>query len=429
MAASQGKTATLTVGNKTFDLPISSGTVGPDVIDIGKLYGQSGMFTYDPGFTSTASCESKITYIDGDAGILEYRGYPIEQLAEKGDFLETCYLLMNGELPTAAQKKQFDHLVTNHTMVHEQMARFFQGFRRDAHPMAVMVASVGALAAFYHDSTDINDAKQREIASIRMIAKIPTLAAMAYKYNLGQPFIYPKNSLNFAENFLHMCFAVPCEDYKINPVLADALEKIFILHADHEQNASTSTVRLAGSSGANPFACIAAGIACLWGPAHGGANEEALNMLKEIGTVDRIPEYIQGVKDRRYRLMGFGHRIYRAEDPRARVLRATAKRLDAPRYEVAAALEQAALAELRERRPDRAIETNVEFWAAVILDFAQVPTQMMPAMFTCGRTAGWCAHILEQKRLGKLVRPAAIYVGPEPRSPESVEGWDLVAQS
>jgi len=263
MAASQGKTATLTVGNKTFDLPISSGSIGPDVIDIGKLYGQSGMFTYDPGFTSTASCESKITYIDGDAGVLEYRGYPIEQLAEHGDFLETCYLLLYGELPTPAQKHDFDQRVIHHTMVHEQMARFFQGFRRDAHPMAVMVASVGALAAFYHDSTDINDPQQRMIASMRMIAKIPTLAAMAFKYNLGQPFIYPKNSLKFAENFLRMCFAVPCEEYQINPVLADALDKIFIQHADHEQNASTSTVRIAGSSGANPFACIAAGIACL----------------------------------------------------------------------------------------------------------------------------------------------------------------------
>ena len=292
-ATSNNKTATLTVGNKTYDFPILSGTVGPDVIDIAKLYAQAGMFTYDPGFTSTGSCQSKITYIDGDAGILEYRGYPIEQLAEKGDFLETCYLLLYGELPTTAQKADFDNRVIHHTMVHEQMARFFQGFRRDAHPMAIMVAAVGALAAFYHDSTDINDPQQRMIASMRMIAKIPTLAAMAFKYTIGQPFMYPKNSLSFAENFLHMCFAVPCEDYKINPVLADALDKIFILHADHEQNASTSTVRIAGSSGANPFACIAAGIACLWGPAHGGANEAALAMLADIGTVDKIPEFIK----------------------------------------------------------------------------------------------------------------------------------------
>ncbi len=316
------KTARLTVGNKTYDFPILSGTVGPDVIDIAKLYAQSGMFTYDPGFTSTGSCQSKITYIDGDAGILEYRGYPIEQLAEHGDFLETCYLLLYGELPTKAQKADFDNRVIHHTMVHEQMARFFQGFRRDAHPMAVMVASVGALAAFYHDSTDINDPNQRMIASMRMIAKIPTLAAMAFKYTIGQPFVYPKNSLSFAENFLNMCFAVPCEDYKINPVLADALDKIFILHADHEQNASTSTVRIAGSSGANPFACIAAGIACLWGPAHGGANEAALAMLADIGTVDKIPEFIKRVKDKNseVRLMGFGHRVYKNYDPRAKIM-------------------------------------------------------------------------------------------------------------
>src|SRR5881392_3730425 len=324
-ATSTTKTATLTVGNKTYDFPILSGTVGPDVIDIAKLYAQAGMFTYDPGFTSTGSCESKITYIDGDEGILLYRGYPIEQLAENGDFLETCYLLLYGELPTKAQKQDFDNRVIHHTMVHEQMARFFQGFRRDAHPMAVMVASVGALAAFYHDSTDINDPQQRMIASMRMIAKIPTLAAMAYKYTIGQPFMYPKNSLSFAQNFLHMCFAVPCEDYKINPVLADALDKIFILHADHEQNASTSTVRIAGSSGANPFACIAAGIACLWGPAHGGANEAALNMLKEIGSVDKIPEFIAKVKDKNsgVKLMGFGHRVYKNFDPRAKLMRET----------------------------------------------------------------------------------------------------------
>src|SRR5881409_958497 len=325
-AKSSNKTATLTVGNKTYDFPILSGTVGPDVIDIAKLYAQAGMFTYDPGFTSTGSCQSKITYIDGDAGVLEYRGYPIEQLAEKGDFLETCYLLLYGELPTSAQKMDFDNRVIHHTMVHEQMARFFQGFRRDAHPMAIMVAAVGALAAFYHDSTDINDPNQRMIASMRMIAKIPTLAAMAYKYTIGQPFVYPKNSLKFAENFLNMCFAVPCEEYKINPVLADALDKIFILHADHEQNASTSTVRIAGSSGANPFACIAAGIACLWGPAHGGANEAALNMLREIATPDRIPKYIAKAKDKDdpFRLMGFGHRVYKNFDPRAKVMKATA---------------------------------------------------------------------------------------------------------
>src|SRR5215207_3633993 len=284
-AKSSNKTATLTVGNKTYDFPILSGTVGPDVIDIAKLYAQAGMFTYDPGFTSTGSCESKITYIDGDEGILLYRGFPIEQLAENGDFLETCYLLLYGELPTKAQKQDFDYRVNHHTMVHEQMNRFFQGFRRDAHPMAVMTGCVGALSAFYHDSTDISDPTQRMIASMRMIAKMPTLAAMAYKYSVGQPFVYPQNSLDFATNFLRMCFAVPAEEYKANPVLARAMDRIFILHADHEQNASTSTVRLAGSTGANPFACVAAGIAALWGPAHGGANEAALNMLAEIGTV------------------------------------------------------------------------------------------------------------------------------------------------
>src|SRR3979490_2990201 len=322
MDAKSSENATLTVGNKTYDFPILHGTVGPDVIDIAKLYAQSGMFTYDPGFTSTASCQSKITYIDGDAGILEYRGYPIEQLAENGDFLETCYLLLYGELPTKAQKTDFDYRGHHHTMVHEQMTRFFQGFRRDAHPMSVMCGSVGALAAFYHDSTDISDPLQRMIASIRMIAKMPTLAAMAYKYNVGQPFVYPRNDLDYATNFLRMCFAVPAEEYKPNPVLARAMDRIFILHADHEQNASTSTVRLAGSTGANPFACIAAGIACLWGPAHGGANEAALNMLTEIGTVDRIPEFVAKAKDKNsgFRLMGFGHRVYKNYDPRAKAM-------------------------------------------------------------------------------------------------------------
>src|SRR6201982_494868 len=324
-AKSSNKTATLTVGNKTYDFPILSGTVGPDVIDIAKLYAQAGMFTYDPVFPSTGSCQSKITYIDGDAGVLEYRGYPIEQLAEHGDFLETCYLLLYGELPTKAQKADFDYRLTRPTMVHEQMSRFFQGFRRDAHPMAVMVGSVGALSAFYHDSTDISDPQQRMIASIRMIAKMPTLAAMAYKYSIGQPFIYPKNDLDYASNFLRMCFAVPCEEYKPNPVLARAMDRIFILHADHEQNASTSTVRLAGSTGANPFACIAAGIAALWGPAHGGANEEALNMLREIGTPERIPEYIRRAKDKNdsFRLMGFGHRVYKHYDPRPKIMQKT----------------------------------------------------------------------------------------------------------
>ena len=334
--SAKDKTGTLTVGNNNWDMPIYPGTIGPDVVDISKLYGQSGMFTYDPGFTSTASCESKITYIDGDEGILLYRGYPIEQLAEHGDFLETCYLLLYGELPTTAQKADFDYRVSRHTMVHEQMSRFFQGFRRDAHPMAVMTGCVGALSAFYHDSTDISDPHQRMIASIRMIAKVPTLAAMAYKYSIGQPFVYPKNDLDYASNFLRMCYAVPTEEYKPNPVLARAMDRIFILHADHEQNASTSTVRLAGSSGANPFACIAAGCACLWGPAHGGANEAALNMLREIGSVDRIPEFIKRAKDKNdsYRLMGFGHRVYKNYDPRAKIMQKTCHEvLDRTRYQ------------------------------------------------------------------------------------------------
>src|SRR5579859_4722031 len=310
------KTGQLTLGDKSYLFPVYEGMIGPEVLDVSKLYNQTGIFTYDPGFTSTASCESKITYIDGDEGVLLYRGYPIEDLAEHGDFLETCYLLLYGELPNATQKNDFVDRVTHHTMVHEQMSRFFQGFRRDAHPMAVMVGCVGALSAFYHDSTDITDPTQRMIASIRMIAKMPTLAAMAYKYSIGQPFIYPKNDLDYASNFLRMCFAVPCEEYKANPVVARAMDRIFILHADHEQNASTSTVRLAGSTGANPFACIAAGIACLWGPAHGGANEAALKMLGEIGTVSAIPKYIAKAKDKNdpFRLMGFGHRVYKNYD-------------------------------------------------------------------------------------------------------------------
>ena len=308
-----GKTAKLTFDGGSVDLPIMSGAIGPDVLDIRSLYAQTGMFTYDPGFTSTAACQSTITYIDGDEGVLLYRGYPIEQLAEQGTFLETCYLLLYGELPNHAQMTQFTRSITKHTMVHEQMQFFLRGFRRDAHPMAVMVGTVGALSAFYHDSTDINDPYQRMVASYRMIAKMPTIAAMAYKYSIGQPSIYPRNDLGYSENFLRMCFAVPAEDYVVNEVLSRAMDRIFILHADHEQNASTSTVRLAGSSGANPFACIAAGIACLWGPAHGGANEAALSMLEEIGTPDRIPEFVARAKDKNdpFRLMGFGHRVYK----------------------------------------------------------------------------------------------------------------------
>src|SRR5687767_5312873 len=347
------KNAKLTVGDNNWDFPIYDGSIGPSVIDISKLYNVSGMFTYDPGFTSTGSCDSKITYIDGDEGVLLYRGYPIEQLAEHGDFLETCYLLLYGELPTPSQKADFDYRVTRHTMVHEQMSRFFQGFRCDAHPMAVLVGSVGALSAFYHDSTDISDPHQRMIASIRMIAKMPTLSAMAYKYSIGQPFIYPKNELDYSSNFLRMCFAVPTEDYKVNPVLARAMDRIFILHADHEQNASTSTVRLAGSSGANPFACVAAGIACLWGPAHGGANEAALNMLREIGDVKRIKEYVARAKDKNdpFRLMGFGHRVYKNYDPRAKIMQQTADEvlkelnISDPVLDVAKELERIALSD------------------------------------------------------------------------------------
>ncbi|MHB8284677.1 MAG: citrate synthase, partial [Caulobacteraceae bacterium] len=339
--------ATITVAGKDVTLPVFKGTMGPDVIDIRKLYGELDTFTYDPGFTSTASCESQITFIDGDKGVLLYRGYPIGQLAKESNFLEVCYLLLNGELPTADQFKEFEHTVTMHTMVHDQFDRFFQGFRRDAHPMAIMVGAVGALSAFYHDSTNVQDAAQREISAYRMIAKMPTIAARAYKYSVGQPFVYPRNDLGYAENFLRMCFSVPAEEYVVNPILAKAMDRIFTLHADHEQNASTSTVRLSGSSGANPFACIAAGIACLWGPSHGGANEEALNMLREIGTVDKIPEFVQGVKDRKYRLMGFGHRVYKNYDPRAAVMQETAHEVldalgkhDEPLLKVALELER-----------------------------------------------------------------------------------------
>ncbi|MEQ8432151.1 MAG: citrate synthase, partial [Roseovarius sp.] len=324
--ADSNKSATLTIDGTDYELPILSPTAGPDVIDIRKLYGQAGVFTYDPGFTSTASCDSTITFIDGAKGELLHRGYPIDQLAEKSHFLEVCYLLLYGELPSAAQLEDFEDRVTNHTMLHEQMHFLFRGYRRDAHPMAIMVGVVGALSAFYHDSTDINDPWQREVASIRLVAKMPTIAAMAYKYSIGQPFVYPRNDIDYASNFLRMCFAVPAEDYEVNPILSRAMDRIFTLHADHEQNASTSTVRLASSSGANPFACIAAGIACLWGPAHGGANQACLEMLREIGTVDKIPEYIARAKDKNdeFRLMGFGHRVYKNFDPRAKVMKQSA---------------------------------------------------------------------------------------------------------
>src|SRR6202020_1387391 len=386
--------ATLNMGGKSVEMPIRKVSVGPSVIDIGKLYAQTGMFTYDPGFTSTASTESEITYIDGDEGVLLYRGYPIDDLAEHGDFLETCYLLLYGELPTATQKADFVDRVIHHTMVHEQMSRFFQGFRRDAHPMAVMVGSVGALSAFYHDSTDISDPVQRNIASIRMIAKMPTLAAMAYKYSIGQPFVYPKNDLDYASNFLRMCYAVPCEEYKVNPVLARAMDRIFILHADHEQNASTSTVRLSGSSGANPFACIAAGIACLWGPAHGGANEAALKMLGEIGSVDRIPAFIKRSKDPKdsFRLMGFGHRVYKNYDPRAKIMQKTCYEVlnelgvKDPLLDVAMELEKIALHD--DYFVSKKLYPNVDFYSGITLRAMGFPTTMFTVLFALARTVG-----------------------------------------
>src|ERR1700724_304602 len=414
------KAATLNVGNESWSFPIYEGTIGPEVVDISKLYAATGRFTYDPGITSTASCESKITYIDGDEGILLYRGYPIEQLAENGDFLETCYLLLYGELPTKAQKEDFDSRVIHHTMVHEQMARFYQGFPRDPHPRAIMGGAGGALAAFYHDSTDITDPTQRMIASMRMIAKIPTLAAMAFKYTIGQPFIYPKNSLSFAENFLNMCFAVPCEEYKINPVLANALDKIFILHADHEQNASTSTVRIAGSSRANPFACIAAGIACLWGPAHGGANEAALAMLAEIGTVDKIPDFIKRVKDKNseVRLMGFGHRVYKNYDPRAKIMQKMCHAVlaetghgDDPMLKVALELEKIALHD--QYFIDRKLYPNVDFYSGITLKAMGFPTSMFTVLFAVARTVGWISQWSEmiEDPQQKIGRPRQLYTG------------------
>ena len=412
--------ASVIVGNKSVELPIRKGTVGPDVIDIGKLYAQTGMFTFDPGFTSTASTESEITYIDGDKGVLLYRGYPIDELAEHGDFLETCYLLLYGELPTATEKADFDYRVTRHTMVHEQMNRFFSGFRRDAHPMSVMVASVGALAAFYPDSTDISDPWQREIASIRMIAKMPTLAAIAYKYAIGQPFVYPKNDLDYSSNFLRMCFSVPCEDYKVNAVLSRALDRIFILHADHEQNASTSTVRLAGSSGANPFACIAAGIACLWGPAHGGANEAALKMLGEIGRVENIPKFIAKAKDKNdpFRLMGFGHRVYKNYDPRAKIMQSTAHEVlnelgikDDPLLEVAVELERIALHD--DYFIEKKLYPNIDFYSGITLKAMGFPVAMFTALFAVARTVGWIAQWKEmiQDPEQKIGRPRQLYTG------------------
>jgi citrate synthase len=416
---------TLTYDGKTTDLPVFSGTHGPKVVDFRKFYAETDLFTFDPGFTSTASCESKITFIDGDEGVLLYRGVPIEQLAEQSHFLEVAYLLLHGELPTVKQSKDFNHSIVMHTMVHEQLKNFYNGFRRDAHPMAIMVGVVGALAAFYHDSTDINDPKQREIASHRMIAKMPTIAAMAFKYSIGQPFIFPQNSLDYTENFMRMCFAVPAEDYKVNNVLADALDKIFILHMDHEQNASTSTVRLAGSSGANPFACIAAGIASLWGPAHGGANEAALNMLEEIATPDRIPEYIARAKDKDdpFRLMGFGHRVYKNYDPRAKVMQKACHDVlnelgikDDPLFEVAKELERIALSD--GYFIEKKLYPNIDFYSGITLKALGFPTTMFTVLFALARTVGWIAQWSEmiEDDSQKIGRPRQIYTGAAKRS-------------
>lgn len=409
----------LTGAGLDIDLPILEGSVGPKVIDIRKLYAQSDMFTFDPGFTSTASCESKITYIDGGKGELLYRGYPIEQLASKSDFMEVCYLLLFGELPTRAEKDKFVWDITHHTMVHEQLHRFFTGFRRDAHPMAIMVGVVGALAAFYHDSTDIDDPHQRMVASYRLIAKIPTIAAMAYKYSVGQAFVYPNNELSYAGNFLNMMFSVPAEPYKVSPILEKAMDLIFILHADHEQNASTSTVRLAGSSGANPFACIAAGIACLWGPAHGGANEACLNMLGEIGTVDRIPEFVARAKDKSdpFRLMGFGHRVYKNFDPRATVMRDTAHKVlaelgvDDPLFDVAMELEKIALED--PYFVEKKLYPNVDFYSGIILKAMGFPTEMFTVLFALARTSGWIAQWKEmvEDPTQKIGRPRQLFTG------------------
>ena len=414
------KSAKLLVEGKELELPILTPTAGPDVVDIRKLYGDADVFTYDPGFTSTASCDSTITFIDGEKGELWYRGYPIEQLAAQSHYLEVCYLLLYGELPSKEQLIDFETRVTRHAMVHEQMHNFFRGFRRDAHPMATMVAVVGAMSAFYHDSTDINDPWQREVASIRLIAKLPTIAAMAYKYSIGQPFVYPQNELDYASNFLHMCFSVPAEKYVVNPALARAMDRIFTLHADHEQNASTSTVRLAGSSGANPFACIAAGIACLWGPAHGGANQAALEMLRQIGTVDQIPEYIRRAKDKDdpFRLMGFGHRVYKNFDPRARVMKESADEVldllgihNNPTLQVAKELERIALED--DYFVSKKLYPNVDFYSGIILEAMGFPTSMFTPIFALSRTVGWISQWKEMiaDPQNKIGRPRQLYVG------------------
>ena len=420
------KTVTLT-DNQTgtsFDLPILEGTIGPDVVDIRKLYGNSNMFTFDPGYGATGSCLSGLTYIDGDEGVLLHRGYPIDELANESDFLEVAYLLLNGELPGSDEKSEFVNAITNHTMVHEQISTFFRGFRRDAHPMAIMCGVTGALSAFYHDSTDINDNHQRMIASRRLIAKMPTLAAMAFKYSKGMPFNYPRNDLSYAENFLHMCFAVPTEDYVIDPVIADAMDKILILHADHEQNASTSTVRLAGSSGANPFACIAAGIASLWGPAHGGANEAVLKMLEEIGTPDRIQEYVNKARDKNdpFSLFGFGHRDYKNYDPRAQVMRKSCHEvleklgINDPMLDIAMELEKIALSD-----PyfiEKQLYPNVDFYSGIILKAMGFPTSMFTVLFAVARTVGWISQWKEmiEDSTQRIGRPRQLYTGPAKRA-------------
>lgn len=420
--------ATITIGDKSYDLAVIKGTTGPDVVDVRKLYGEADVFTFDPGFTSTASCESKITFIDGDAGVLLHRGYPIQELAENSTFLEVCYLLLNGELPDAAQYVDFENTIIHHTMIHNQFDRFFGGFRSDAHPMAIMTGAVGALSAFYHDSINVDDAEQRKISAHRLIAKMPTIAARAFKYSVGQPFVSPRNDLSYAENFLRMCFSVPAEDWKPNPILTRAMDRIFILHADHEQNASTSTVRLAGSTGANPFACIAAGIAALWGPSHGGANEECLMMLNEIGTVERIPEYIQGVKDRKYRLMGFGHRVYKNYDPRATVMQTTCHEVLAevgnpedPLLKVAMELERIALSD--PYFVDRKLFPNVDFYSGITLKAMGFPMTMFTVLFALARTVGWISQWKEmfedpQRKIG---RPRQLYTGPLQREYTPIE--------
>ena len=424
------QTAELHLNGQVYQLPIHRPSAGPDVIDIRSLYKDAGVFTYDPGFTSTASCDSTITFIDGGKGELLHRGYPIDQLASKSHYLEVCYLLLYGELPSPAELEDFESRVTNHTMIHEQMMYLFRGFRRDAHPMAIMTGVVGAMSAFYHDSTDISDPWQREVASIRMIAKMPTIAAMAYKYTIGQPFEYPRNDLDYASNFLRMCFAVPAEDYKVNPILSRAMDRIFTLHADHEQNASTSTVRLASSSGANPFACIAAGIACLWGPAHGGANQACLEMLREIGTVENIPTYIAKAKDKNdpFRLMGFGHRVYKNTDPRATVLKQSADEVlellgvaNNPLLQVAKELEKVALSD--PYFVEKKLFPNVDFYSGIILEAMGFPTSMFTPIFALSRTVGWISQWKEmiadpQMKIG---RPRQLYLGDTARDYVNIE--------